>query len=307
VDSGRTDPSFPEPNSAWRAFAEGDYSLSGASQPPIELARIRVAETAAWIGSVHVTATQLSAEVQGSDVEGTELELFGVADRSQRRLDGPGTVIFPLSDGLPPSAWLWLKRGMQWLDYRPIDARSGWTGEHGRAPIEIEQPVDPQANIEALIASGEGPRLEFKERLPTGPRDRKLLKGVPAFANGAGGTIIFGINSDETTVTGLSGGDATTLRDQLVNLVRAAVIPMPQVTVTPYTIDGKLILALDVEPGQSPPYGLVTSPDARDKPEFYVRRGASTYPAQPSDLRQATLASQQTSQPLDLVSRFGPW
>ncbi len=302
--AGESCPSFPEPNSAWRAFAEGDYSLSGANQPPIDLAQIRIAETAAWIGSVHVTATELTAEVLGTAVAGAELELFGTTDRSQRQLDRPGTVTFALSDGLPPSAWLWLKRGLQWLDYRPIDARSGWTGEHGRAPVEIEQPVDPQANIEALIASGEGPRLEFKEQLPTRPRDRKLLRGVPAFANGTGGTIIFGINHDETTVTGLSGGDATTLRDQLVNFVRAAVIPMPQVTVTPCTIDGKLILALDVKQGQSPPYGLISSPDARDKPDFYVRRGASTYPAQPSDLRESTLASQLTAQPYEMVSRF---
>jgi predicted HTH transcriptional regulator len=129
---------------------------------------------------------------------------------------------------------------------------------------------------------------------------------VPAFATGTGGTIIFGINRDETTVTGLTG-DSNSLRDQLVNFVRAAVIPMPQVTVTPYTIDGKLILALDVEQGQSPPYGLISSPDAREKPEFYVRRGASTYPAQPSDLRESTLASQPTAQPYDMVSRFGPW
>jgi len=304
--AGGNCPSFPEPSSAWRAFAEGDYSLSGASQPPHELAQIRMAETGAWIGGVHVTATQLSAEVQGTAVAGAELELFGLADRSQRRLDGPGTVTYLLSDGLPASAWLWLKRGMQWLDYRPIDPASGWTVAQSRALVEIEQPVDPQANIEALIASGEGPQLEFKERLPAGPRDRKLLKGVPAFANGAGGTIIFGINRDETTVTGLTG-DTNSLRDQLVNLVRAAVIPMPQVTVTPYTVDGMLILVLDVEQGQSPPYGLISSPDTRDKPEFYVRRGANTYPAQPSDLREATLASQPTAQPLDLVSRFGPW
>jgi hypothetical protein len=82
---------------------------------------------------------------------------------------------------------------------------------------------------------------------------------------------------------------------------------MAHVTVTPYTIDGKLILALDIEQGQSPPYGLISSPDTRDRPEFYVRRGASTYPAQPSDLREATRASQPVAQPLDSFSRFGPW
>lgn len=62
-----------------------------------------------------------------------------------------------------------------------------------------------------------------------------------------------------------------------------------------------------MEQGQNPPYGLISSPDARDKPEFYVRRGASTYPAQPNDLRESTLASQPTAQPYDMVSRFGPW
>jgi hypothetical protein len=41
--------------------------------------------------------------------------------------------------------------------------------------------------------------------------------------------------------------------------------------------------------GRSPPYGLVIDPDSRNKPEFFIRSGANTYPAQPSDLRQATL------------------
>jgi hypothetical protein len=36
-----------------------------------------------------------------------------------QRLDGPGTAALP-SDGLPGSAWFWLKRGSRWLDYRSI-------------------------------------------------------------------------------------------------------------------------------------------------------------------------------------------
>jgi hypothetical protein len=299
-------PSFPEPNSAWRAFAEGDYSLKGAGQPPNELALLRIARDEAWIGNVHVTATQVTAEVHGSAADGTELEFFGVSDRSRKRLDGPGTITFTVSGGLPESAWLWLKRESRWLDYRSIDARSGWTGDLGRAGVDIEQPIEPQANIEALIASGEGPQLEFKERLPAGSKERKMLKTVAAFATGNGGTMIFGINRDEVTVTGLGDEDPNKLRDQLVNLVRAAVIPTPHVTVNPYKINGKLILVLDVESGQSSPYGLVADPGSRDKPDFYVRRGANTYPAQPNDLREAisrTLPSQAAYQ----STPFGPW
>lgn len=187
-------PSFPEPMSAWRAFSEGNFSLAGAGQPPGDLALLRIVADEAWIGHVRVTATQVTAEIHGSAVAGAELELFGVSDRSHKRLDGPAEVTFSLRNGLPESAWLWLKRGSKWLDYRSIDARSGWTGDLRQSGVEIEQPTEPQANIEALIASGEGPQLEFKEQLPAGTRDRKMLKTVPAFATGSGGTILFGIN-----------------------------------------------------------------------------------------------------------------
>ena len=300
-------PSFPEPNSAWRAFAEGDFSLSGAGQPPNEVALLRIAETAAWIGHVHVTATMVEADIHGDDAGGAELEFYGISDRDHRRLGGPGTVAFPVADGLPASAWLWLKRQSRWLDYRSIDARSGWTGDLARAGVAIEQPVEPQANIEALIASGEGPQLEFKEQLPSGPKDRKKLKTVAAFATGRGGSLVFGVNRDEMTITGLGSIDPNQARDQLVNLVRAAVIPTPDMALSHYVIDGKLILVLDVPHGRSAPYGLVNDPSSRDKPDFYVRRGANTYPAQPSDLREAVLADISDEKGRGWATPFGTW
>lgn len=176
------------------------FSLSGAGQPPNEVALLRMAETEAWLGHVHVTATMAEADVHGDNVAGAELELYGVSDRGHTLLDGPGTVAFPVAEGLPASAWLWLKRQCRWLDYRSIDARSGWTTDLARAGVTIEQPAEPQANIEALIASGEGPQLEFKEQLPSGPQDRQKLKTVAAFATGRGGSMVFGVNRDEMTV-----------------------------------------------------------------------------------------------------------
>lgn len=298
-------PSFPEPNSAWRAFAEGDFSLSGAGQPPNEVALLRTAETEAWIGHVHVTATVVEADIRGDEAGGAELELYGVSDRAHKRLDGPGTVVFPVADGLPASAWLWLKRQSRWLDYRSIDAKSGWTVDLAQAGVTIEQPVEPQANIEALIASGEGPQLEFKEQLPSGPRDRMKLKTVAAFATGRGGSMVFGVNRDEMTITGLGNVDPNQARDHLVNLVRAAVIPTPEMTVSYYMIDGKLILVLDIPHGKSAPYGMVNDPSSRDRPDFYVRRGANTYPAQPSDLREAVLADIPNEKSRNRAKPFG--
>jgi hypothetical protein len=62
---GDSSPSFPEFQSAWRAFSEGDFSLRGAGSPPEELAQIRIVDDRGWIGAVHVTPTQLIADIQG--------------------------------------------------------------------------------------------------------------------------------------------------------------------------------------------------------------------------------------------------
>jgi hypothetical protein len=236
--AGGSCPSFPEPFSAWRAFCEGDYSLSGAGAPPSQLAVLRFAEDTAWIGRVRVTPTQLAVEVHGTAVDGAELELNGVTGRSTQPLTGPGTVVFPLERGLPASAWIWLKRDTTWLDYRSVDSGSGWTGELARADVEFDIPVEPQANIEALLAAGEGPQIEYKRQLPaTAEQKRKMLKTAAAFATCDGGTMVFGMDPDEVTVTGLGPEDPKILRDQLYDLVHRTVVPSPDVTVTDYQID----------------------------------------------------------------------
>lgn len=277
-------PSFPDLNTAWRAFTEDNFDLIGAPDPSTDLATVRLAESRGWIGEVHITATEASVAVHGEAVAGCELEMYGVAERISQPLDGPGTVVFPLAGGLPRHAWLWLKHETTWLDYRPVDPESGYAGDLARAGVNIDVPVDPQANIEALIAAGEGPHVEFKEQIA----GRRQLKTVAAFATGSGGTMVFGINRDELTITGLEG-EPHALRDQLGDLIRAAVVPTPDFMVSDHRINGKTILSVEVRPGQMPPYGIITNADSRDKPAYYVRRGASTYPAQPGDLREAVL------------------
>jgi hypothetical protein len=281
-------PSFFEPNSAWHAFSQGDFAPSRIVGPPTDLAKIRIMERDARIGRVVITATQISVDVLGDDVAGAELELFAAHDRQVRQIDAAGTVRLSLPRGLPAGAWLWLKRDGDWLDYRTLDPRHGG-GDLAASGVEVEAPVDPQSVIEALLAVGEGPQVEYKEYLPS-PKDRRTLKSVAAFANGDGGTLVFGVNRDEVTVVGVSEDQPVTkLRDDLVNLVRGSVVPMPQVSAQHFRVDGHLLITLTVEPGQSPPYGL-SLPTARDKPEYFVRRGASSYPALPGELREAALS-----------------
>ena len=87
---GESCPSFPEPDSAWRAFFEGDFSLTGAQSPPTDLATLCVIQDAGWLGRVQVTVTRLTAEVHGTSRDGCELELFGVTGRASQPVSSPG-------------------------------------------------------------------------------------------------------------------------------------------------------------------------------------------------------------------------
>jgi predicted HTH transcriptional regulator len=179
------------------------------------------------------------------------------------------------------------------LDYRGLTQPWGGAANLERAGVEIEAPIEPTAAIEALIASGEGPAVEFKSKIPeTALERRRTFKTVAAFANGDGGTIIVGVDDDDLTIVGCEGDDPAKLRDTLGQMVRARVVPTPPFSVTAHTLDGKVVLVLRVEPGASPPYGITVDKDSQEKPEFYVRRGASIFHVQPSDLREVVLARQ---------------
>jgi hypothetical protein len=97
----------------------------------------------------------VSVEVHGDAVAGCELELYGVTNRDCRVLDGPGRVVFPLVDGLPRHAWRWLRHDTTWLGYRSLDPHFGYTGEFARAGVDIDMPIEPQASVEALLASSQ--------------------------------------------------------------------------------------------------------------------------------------------------------
>jgi predicted HTH transcriptional regulator len=149
---------------------------------------------------------------------------------------------------------------------------------------------------------------KYKRQLPADAgQKRKMFKTVAAFATGEGGTMVFGMDPDELTVIGLAGEDPKKLRDHLYDLVHRAVVPSPAVSVEDHQVEGKTILVLLVEPGPTPPYGLAEDKGSRDKPEFYVRRGSSTYPAQPGELREAARNRPPPNGYPGLSTPFGSW
>jgi Putative DNA-binding domain len=239
-----------------------------------------------------ITPASIEIRVSGSQADGARVELNSATYQADARAGTTGEVRLPLPDGLPADAWLYLSRGRQWLDYRAIGdyaARS----DLASAGVELEIPEDPDSVIQALVSRGEGLQTEFKSQLP-GTSDeskRTIFKTVAAFANGLGGSIVFGVEKDEATICGLPDADLLAERDRLTQLARSLVTPAPDVQARSYQLDGKSLLVLAVERGTDPPYGIVL-PGRQNRPiEFYVRRDATSFPARAEEIRNAVLAS----------------
>lgn len=287
---GPDSPSFTDLDSAFRAFFLGVYDLPANASVPSEVMHLRVVDDRSWLGQIHITATRMTVDVQGTDFAGTSLEYFSPVRRERVGVDAPGVITFDLPDGLAASnTWLWLTAGTSWRDYRALTAP--WASEEQlrSAGVEREQTSRDEAAVEAIVYGGEGPFVEFKASLPTiGARKTdRAFNTIAAFANGAGGTVVFGVDRDELTVLGLPADvELNKERDRLGQLIRTRILPTPDFRITSHVISGKTIFFVNVMPGGIPPYGVITDLDHRDKPQFYVRRGASTYPAQPSDLNE---------------------
>ena len=285
-------PSFPSYEAAFRAFFYADYVRSSAGSLPSGFGDVRVVEGTAWFERVVVTPTSLEVQIGGRDFIGVRVELNGATYRTDARVSKTGQVQLPLPDGLPAGAWLYLSRDRRWLDYRPLGDYRAHT-DFALAGVEVELPHDPDAEIQALLARGEGQQIEFKSQLP------EVFGRLQADCVQDGSRLrewgwrqhrIWGAK-DEATVCGLDGIDPLRERDRLAQLARSIVTPAPAVEVRQYDVDGKLLLVLSVEPGSNQPYGI-TLPGKKDKPvEFYVRRDATTFPARSEEIRNAVLAS----------------
>jgi len=140
-------------------------------------------------------------------------------------------------------------------------------------------PPDLATQVEQLRVRGEGYTVEFKEELPIDHNKDKMLKTVAGFANGDGGVILFGIENGTGVLKGLHA-DPAKESDRLTNMVRNVLVPEPPFRVDHAVVNGRLVIALFVETGNRPPYGLYP-----EKPEFYVRRGATTFRARQDEVR----------------------
>lgn len=294
---GPNSPSFPDFSGAFSAFFFERWVITGGMNSQLGQMTLRVVDERARITRVVVGPTSLKVWVNGSEIAGSLLELNSSSDRSELIVDDSGKLDFPLPDGLGQDPWIWLKNAEGYLDFRSLNVWSGM-----RSPdIEVEIPNDPVADIFALAAQGENEWLEYKRQLPDDSKDskRKVFKTAVAFANGEGGTLLFGIDGDDEVgrVIGLDG-DSAELQRRINDLMRSLVSPNPSYKVQASQIDDKCVIRLDIGSNQGMLHALVVDPN---RPDYYVRRNGSTYFARPEELAALVRPSVQGSSSLDTL------
>ena len=249
----------------------------------------RTQDLAGRLTRVQVRTTEVEVTVEGANLRGAVLELAGNTPgptvelkRNSRR-----SVKFPLQDGINPGNWIVMRRGDRWVDRRFLSFPYATRQQTG-----VDYLVEPSTRVGVLVSGGEGPTTEFKVELPSDDEEakRKVMKTVAAFANGAGGSILFGVG-DDGEVVGLSSLDSgPKAKDRLSSLIRDWVSPaadfdMETVPVAPGR--KRRVLILNVKRGGAPPYGVGTHPR---NIVYYLRRGATSFPIGPHEVRELARA-----------------
>jgi hypothetical protein len=257
-----------------------------------EAASIRIFHTAARIKHVEISPTLLTVEVNGTDLVNTRLRISGPPElQFDERVSQAGYISCPLPNGMPPDVWIVLSCGNKWLDYSYLSQR--WSPFREKQDNVMLSPPDIRIQIQEFIAQGEGPTIEFKRHISDD--GGTALKTVAAFANDEGGVILLGVDDRNGDVVGIAESVSRT-KDSVTDLIRRKVVPEPQIRFENCDIDGRQVIAVFVERGNSPPYGI--NPE---KPEFYVRRGATTFPAKQEEI----VALAQSS--IKKGSVYQPW
>ena len=247
---------------------------------------VKLANKGAWLRQITITPTVIQVVVDGNQVGNSHI-IFSNSEQLhfEHKLSKTKIVECPLPNGVPTKLYIMLARGNTWLDYYHRDERwQIYQKDQDNVSVETAPP-NRELEIEGLIAQGEGPQIEFKREISVDKK--RFLNTVSAFANTSGGTIIFGVD-DSGNPCDLEG-DIKKLELTIVQTIHDNVTPMPNVDVLDTQINGKPVIAVQV--GQTITHACGVN--AAD-PRYYVRRGASNFPARPEEITNLVLARHPT-------------
>lgn len=262
----QTSPSFPYHDAAFMAFFRPSEDVRWQQNAGTVVV---VTDTGARLAGLAIRPGEVIVTVAGESLIGCIVQASCAGQFENRPVDGPGTLSFPLPEPFVHELLIVLADDDGWRDLRLINP----PGMPNAADPSIVWD-DPQIQLEALLAGGEGPSVEFKEKLPSKSSDslRTALKAVPAFANSGGGVLIFGVDDSGAPVGLTEDPEAGIAR--LTDLIHGHVHPVPRFSVQLDDLGGKQIIVVEVQPGSEKPYALF-----REPPQIYARHGATSFHA----------------------------
>ena len=149
------------------------------------------------------------------------------------------------------------------------------------------------------IKQGESRTLEFKRELPS---SKAIAKTVIAFSNGAGGSIIIGVNN-KRHIIGINEEDILELRDSISNIISDMCFPMIIPEIYTEAIDRKILLIIHIYRGNSKPYYLKNIGLQKGT---YVRIGATNKSADSSLIRRLESESKNISYDIEINHNYNP-
>ena len=129
-----------------------------------------------------------------------------------------------------------------------------------------------------------GETTDYDKKLMLEEKDtRSWLKSVSAFANGIGGTLIYGIEDKTDELVGLI--DVKKDADKISRFIRDRMDPVPVFELRFVTIDGAQLILVEVYLGEETPYYYIGKHDRT----AYYRVGNDSVPCDAIKLRELTL------------------
>jgi len=123
--------------------------------------------------------------------------------------------------------------------------------------------------LPAFLDQPESRKLEFKEAFPKGDQ---IARTAVAFANGAGGRIVFGVKDVPRQIIGIPDSQIFKTEEWITNCIFDICTPsiVPEIYIQ--SVEGRSLLVVEIYPGAQKPYKIKKSGRTN---EVYIRVGAS--------------------------------
>ncbi len=123
-----------------------------------------------------------------------------------------------------------------------------------------------------VYPQGESKTLELKKCIP---KKNQIIKTCVAFANGAGGEIVIGIEDKTRKIIGVSNEVRDKVFDKIANSIIDSITPYLNPEIFERNIHGKIIVIIKIYPGNRTPY-FIKSEKHQSHAGVYLRVASST-------------------------------